>query len=125
MCMCLCVCQFSLIFSHCNNNYILSAQTESQLVEAVDRDLRKMLINPTAKEPLALGVRVWPQAIPQFLIGHLDIVDSAKAALSNGGFKGIFLGGNFVSGVALGRCVEGAYEVASDVNKFLQQYQYK
>ncbi|KAL1833035.1 hypothetical protein DCAR_0103084 [Daucus carota subsp. sativus] len=106
------------------NTGILS-KTESQLVEAVDRDLRKMLINPTAKEPLALGVRVWPQAIPQFLIGHLDIVDSAKAALSNGGFKGIFLGGNFVSGVALGRCVEGAYEVASDVNKFLQQYQYK
>lgn len=106
------------------NTGILS-KTESQLVEAVDRDLRKMLINPNAKEPLALGVRVWPQAIPQFLIGHLDIVDSAKAALSNGGFKGIFLGGNFVSGVALGRCVEGAYEVASDVNKFLQQYQYK
>lgn len=101
------------------------SKTESQLVEAVDRDLRKMLIKPNAKEPLALGVRVWPQAIPQFLIGHLDIVDSAKAALSNGGFKGIFLGGNFVSGVALGRCVEGAYEVASDVNKFLQQYQYK
>lgn len=94
-------------------------------MEAVDRDLRKMLINPSAKEPLALGVRVWPQAIPQFLIGHLDILDAAKGALSNGGFQGMFLGGNYVSGVALGRCVEGAYEVASDVNNFLSQYQYK
>lgn len=106
------------------NTGILS-KTESQLVEAVDRDLRKMLINPSAKEPLALGVRVWPQAIPQFLIGHLDMVDGAKAALSNGGFQGMFLGGNYVSGVALGRCVEGAYEVAADVNNFLSQYLYK
>ena len=91
-------------------------------MEAVDRDLRKMLINSNANDPFVLGVRVWPQAIPQFLIGHLDILFAAKAALSNGGFKGLFLGGNYVSGVALGRCVEGAYEVAAEVTGFLSQF---
>lgn len=91
----------------------------------MDRDLRKMLINPNAKDPLVLGVRVWPQAIPQFLVGHLDILDAAKNALSNSGFQGLFLGGNYVSGVALGRCVEGAYEVASDVNDFLSKSLFK
>ncbi|THG05841.1 hypothetical protein TEA_003952 [Camellia sinensis var. sinensis] len=95
------------------NPGILS-KTESQLVEAVDRDLRKILINGSAKDPLTLGVRVWPQAIPQFLIGHFDILDAAKSALSNGGFRGLFLGGNYVTGVALGRCVEGAFEVATE-----------
>ena len=55
-------------------------QTESELVEAVDCDLRKMLINPNATDPLVLGVRVWPQAIPQFLSGHFDIPDAASDA---------------------------------------------
>lgn len=106
------------------NSEIVS-KTESQLVEAVDRDLRKMLIKPKAQDPLVTGVRVWPQAIPQFLVGHLDTLGTAKAALSDNGLDGLFLGGNYVSGVALGRCVEGAYEVASEVTGFLSQYAYK
>ena len=84
-----------------------------------------MLINPNAKDPLALGVKVWPQAIPQFLIGHFDLLDAANSALKDTGFQGLFLGGNYVSGVALGRCVEGAYEVAAEVTKFLSQVAYK
>ncbi|URD84441.1 hydrophobic protein [Musa troglodytarum] len=78
------------------------SKTESELVEAVDRDLRKMLINPNADGPIVVGVRVWPQAIPQFSIGHLDHLEVAKASLSRGGFQGLFLGGNYVAGVALG-----------------------
>ncbi|KAG6784966.1 hypothetical protein POTOM_010680 [Populus tomentosa] len=98
------------------------SKAESELVEAVDRDLRKMLINPNATDPLVLGVRVWPQAIPQFLIGHFDILDAARDALKAKGLQGLFLGGNYVSGVALGRCVEGAYDVAAEVTDFLSQY---
>lgn len=94
-------------------------------MEAVDRDLRKVLVRPNAKDPLALGVKVWPQAIPQFLIGHLDTLDAARAVLTDTGLQGLFLGGNYVSGVALGRCVEGAYEVAAEVASFLSQYSYK
>ncbi|XP_047970860.1 protoporphyrinogen oxidase 1, chloroplastic [Salvia hispanica] len=103
----------------------ITSKSESEIVESVDRDLRKMLIKKNAADPLVLGVRVWPQAIPQFLVGHLDLLDSARTALSNGGFEGLFLGGNFVSGVALGRCVEGAYEVAADVSKFLSENVYR
>ncbi|KAJ6848667.1 putative protoporphyrinogen oxidase, chloroplastic [Iris pallida] len=106
------------------NTGILS-KTEGELVEAVDRDLRKMLINPSAEDPLALGVRVWPQAIPQFLVGHLDHLEAANGALSKGGFEGLFLGGNYVAGVALGRCVEGAFESAAQVSDFLAKYVYK
>ncbi|XP_042483345.1 protoporphyrinogen oxidase 1, chloroplastic-like [Macadamia integrifolia] len=106
------------------NPGILS-KTESELVETVNQDLRKMLIKPNAEDPLVLGVRVWPQAIPQFLVGHLDHLQAAKGALRDGGFQGLFLGGNYVSGVALGRCVEGAYENADEVSSFLSEYLYK
>ncbi|KAI9082492.1 hypothetical protein K1719_035361 [Acacia pycnantha] len=100
------------------------SKTDDVLVEAVDRDLRKILINPNAKDPHVLGVRLWPQAIPQFLVGHFDLLDAANAALKNTGHEGLFLGGNYVSGVALGRCVEGAYEAAAEVNDFLSQKVY-
>ncbi|KAL3652981.1 Protoporphyrinogen oxidase 1, chloroplastic [Castilleja foliolosa] len=103
----------------------ITSKPESEVVESVDRDLRKMLINRNAPDPLVLGVRVWPRAIPQFLIGHLDVLDEARTALSRGGFKGLFLGGNYVSGVALGRCVEGAYEVAAGVTDYLSQSIYR
>lgn len=97
-------------------------KTKDDLAKTVDKDLRQMLINPNAKDPLVLGVRVWPQAIPQFLIGHFDLLDAAKGSLVDAGCKGLFLGGNYVSGVALGRCVEGAYEAASEIAGFLSQY---
>ncbi|CAA7398615.1 unnamed protein product [Spirodela intermedia] len=100
------------------------SKSESDLVESVDRDLRKMLIKVNAVEPLVHGVRVWPQAIPQFLVGHLDRLDAAKSALSRGGLDGLILGGNYVAGVALGRCVEGAYETAAQVSSFLSRYAY-
>ena len=40
----------------------------------VDRDLRKMLVRPDAPPPRKIGVRVWPKAIPQFNLGHLEVV---------------------------------------------------
>ncbi|XP_068303977.1 protoporphyrinogen oxidase 1, chloroplastic-like [Pyrus communis] len=103
----------------------IMSEKESKLVEAVDQDLRKVLLNRNAKEPLVLGVKVWPQAIPQFLVGHFDVLDAAKAGLSDTGTQGLFLGGNYVTGVALGRCVEGAYDVAADVANFVSKYTYK
>ncbi|KAL6501426.1 hypothetical protein OROGR_026559 [Orobanche gracilis] len=100
----------------------ITSKTESQVVESVDRDLRKMLINRNAPEPLVLSVRVWPQAIPQFLIGHLDVLDDARTALNKGGYKGLFLGGNYICGVALGSCVQGACDVAANVTDYLSQF---
>ncbi|GFH15219.1 protoporphyrinogen oxidase, partial [Haematococcus lacustris] len=49
-------------------------QTHEQLVAQVDKDLRVMLLKPDAPAPKVVGVRVWPRAIPQFNLGHLDKV---------------------------------------------------
>ncbi|QHN92885.1 Protoporphyrinogen oxidase 1 [Arachis hypogaea] len=89
---------------------------DSELIQVADRDLRKILINPNANNPTVLGVKLWPKAIPQFLIGHVKLLNVAKAALKDTGFAGMFLGENYMSGVALGACVEGAYELATKVN---------
>lgn len=33
-----------------------------------------MLLKPDAPKPRKIAVRVWPKAIPQFNVGHLDVV---------------------------------------------------
>lgn len=103
-------------------NLEIIAKSESAIVSTVDRELRTMLIRPDAPAPITLGVRLWPQAIPQFLIGHLDLLDTARCALHDSGLEGLFLGGNYVTGVALGRCVEGAYESAEEISQFLSKF---
>jgi oxygen-dependent protoporphyrinogen oxidase len=95
-------------------------QPEDQIVKQVDKDLRQMLVKPDAAEPKVIAVRTWPRAIPQFNKGHLDAVEAAKADLQKAGLGAVFLGGNYVAGVALGKCVEyGAGEYASQIAKYL------
>lgn len=86
-------------------NYIGGAQntnitkmTEDQLVEQVDKDLRTMLIKPDAVKARKVGVRVWNQAIPQFNIGHLDVLEAARKGLHQAKWDGVFLGGNYSAG---------------------------
>eukprot|EP00899_Mesostigma_viride_P013804 jgi/Mesvir1/22424/Mv17900-RA.1 len=108
-------------------NYIGGAQntsitkmSEQELVDLADRELRKMLIKTDAPKAKKVGIRVWPRAIPQFNKGHLEALDKAKAGLKEAGLDGIFLGGNYVHGVALGKCVEGAYDNAKEVAEHLK-----
>ena len=88
---------------------------EDAIVEQVDRDIRKMLLKPDAPAPKKIAVRVWPRAIPQFNVGHLEAVETAEKELKRAGWDGLMLGGNYVSGVALGKCVEYGYEYGSKI----------
>ena len=97
----------------------IATQKVEDIVAQVDKDLRIMLLRPDAPPPRVLGVRVWPRAIPQFNVGHLDVMAKARDALATRGWSGAFLGGNYAAGVALGRCVEGAYESAAEVAAWL------
>lgn len=88
---------------------------EDEIVAQVDRDLRGMLLRADAPAPRKVAVRVWPRAIPQFNVGHLEAVAGAQGALEAAGWGGLLLGGNYVCGVALGKCVEYGYEYAGKI----------
>ena len=102
-------------------NRAVKDMAEDDIVKQVDKDLRKMLVRGDAPEPKKVAVRVWPRAIPQFNVGHLDQVKKAEDGLAAKGWDGLFLGGNYVSGVALGKCVEYGYifadKIASSLSK--------
>ena len=50
-------------------------------------------------------------------------MQGAQEDIDQNGFEGLFLGGNYVAGVALGRCVEYAYEYAGNIAKHLETYE--
>eukprot|EP00887_Chlorella_sp_A99_P001230 scaffold14.g1230.t1 len=99
------------------NRGILDMSEDAIVEQArpVDKDLRKMLLKPDAPPPKKVAVRVWPKAIPQFNVGHLDVVQGAQQDLAAAGWDGVLLGGNYTAGVALGKCVEHGFEYAQQI----------
>lgn len=90
-------------------------QGDDAIVAQCDADLRAMLVSPDAPPARKIGVRVWPRAIPQFNVGHGATLDAARGALDGAGWGGVRLGGNYVAGVALGKCVEYGFTFAAEV----------
>jgi protoporphyrinogen/coproporphyrinogen III oxidase len=93
--------------------------TEDQVVAAVDGDVKKILLKSgSTVNPTVVGVRKWPRAIPQYNIGHSAILEKVEKSLANS--PGIFLGGNYASGVAFGDCVLWGTENASKIAEFVE-----
>ena len=96
--------------------------SEEELVKQVHEDALKTILKPGTPLPKVVGVKVWEKAIPQFNLGHLDVLAEAENALTAadcGEKDGLFLGGNYTAGVALGRCVEFGIEQADEVVAYL------
>jgi len=101
-------------------NRSIENKSDDEILDQVDKDLREMLIKKDAPKPKLIGLRIWPKAIPQFNVGHQDLLEDVKGKMNSAGYGGVLLGGNYVAGVALGKCVEYAYEYANDIEKYLE-----
>jgi len=64
-----------------------------------------------------LGLKLWPTAIPQYELGHLGIIDELEKAEAS--TPGLWVCGNYRSGVAFPDCVTFGYEKAKEVQEFL------
>jgi hypothetical protein len=52
---------------------------------------------------------------PLGAVGHGALLEAAREGLDAAGWDGVLLGGNYVCGVALGKCVEHGYEFAEQL----------
>lgn len=86
----------------------LASLSDDQLIEAVAGELRDLMgIQPGPDEAI---VHRWPQAIPQYLVGHIGIMAEVDALEQR--CPGLFVGGNFRGGISVGDCVSRASETA-------------
>src|SRR5215469_4382152 len=86
-------------------------ETPEALAAQVHRELVPLL--GLRKEPVFCNVTIWPRAIPQYNLGHtarLAAVESLRAR-----YAGLYFSGNYLSGPAIGTCIEHAIKVADQV----------
>ena len=108
-------------------NYIGGAQdvdianlSSEQIVEQVHQDNLKILLKADAPKPKVLGVRLWPRAIPQYEKGHMELMQGVLDAAKERKCDGLYLGGNYKTGVAFGDCVQYGFDVAQEVANFVK-----
>jgi oxygen-dependent protoporphyrinogen oxidase len=70
-------------------------------------------------QPRALAVERHPRALPQYRLGHAERTERAKAAIA--AVPGLFLVGNYLSGISVGECVRQGEQAAADVCAFLRE----
>jgi protoporphyrinogen/coproporphyrinogen III oxidase len=82
-----------------------------ELVALVHREIAPLL--GIRKEPLFSNVTVWPQALPQYNLGHMARAAAVEKLRSR--FPGLHFAGNYLKGPAIGNCVEHALKLADEI----------
>mmetsp|Transcript_17224 Transcript_17224/g.30965 ORF Transcript_17224/g.30965 Transcript_17224/m.30965 type:complete len:569 (+) Transcript_17224:268-1974(+) len=101
----------------------IGTMSDEDIIAAVDKDLRKVLLQPNAPPPKVLGIKVWPTAIPQYELGHFDIMKELENMESKVEGGGLWICGNYRSGVAFPDCVTFGYEHAKVVKEYCEAKQ--
>jgi oxygen-dependent protoporphyrinogen oxidase len=81
---------------------------DDQLIRLARTELAALL-NVTA-EPLFARVHRWPQAMPQYNIGHLELLRQISKGASK--LSGLMLAGSAFQGVGVSDCVRQGRDVA-------------
>ncbi|KAL9182359.1 hypothetical protein ACHAXT_013011 [Thalassiosira profunda] len=97
----------------------IGSMEDDDIIAAVDTDLRKVLLQSNAPEPKVLGIKVWPTAIPQYELGHLELMKELQGMEDKNEEGGLWVCGNYRSGVAFPDCVTFGYEHAKVVKEYL------
>jgi oxygen-dependent protoporphyrinogen oxidase len=87
----------------------LVGRVHDELVEAMGLTAR----------PLHQSIQRWPQAMPQYLVGHQDRLNALDAATHH--LPGLHLTGAAYRGVGLASCVADAKRTAQDVTQDISQ----
>jgi len=88
-----------------------ASMPDSELVARVLKELGELV--GASEPPLASMVQRWPRAFPQYLPGHLQKIERAKAALRT--LPGLELAGAVLGGIGIPACVSSGERAAIKV----------
>ena len=94
----------------------LALQSEEELAAGVTAALQGYL---GARQPLWQVVTRWPQAIPQYTLGHLQRLAAVERAEAES--PGLRLCANWRGGVSVADCIKAAHASVEAVQQFLRQ----
>jgi protoporphyrinogen/coproporphyrinogen III oxidase len=87
----------------------------SEIGALVEAELEKLL--EISGPPVAREFWRIPKALPQYNLGHAHVLENVRAALA--ATPGIHLAGNYLSGPAIGNCIEQSNRTAENVRASL------
>jgi protoporphyrinogen/coproporphyrinogen III oxidase len=93
--------------------------SEQEIIDQVDLGCRQVLLQDDAPPPKVLGLKLWPTAIPQYELGHLEIMKELQQVEAK--VPGLWICGNYRTGVAFPDCVTYGYEHAKVVKSYLDE----
>jgi oxygen-dependent protoporphyrinogen oxidase len=106
----------------CFTNFAGGA-TDPKFCELSDEEITKTVCAEVSRvlgitgKPVATNLHRYVRALPQYNLGHSQIVKSLEALTAS--MPGLFLAGNYLSGPSIGACVEQAFRTAEAVRVYL------
>jgi oxygen-dependent protoporphyrinogen oxidase len=91
--------------------------SDDQLAQAARREVALAL--GARAEPVFTHIVRWPEAIPQYFVGHLGRLERIERLA--GAFPGLILSGSAYRGVALNDCVEAGQAAAEKAARLLSR----
>ncbi len=90
---------------------------EGELIDRVRQDLHRLL--KIEVQPDEVVIQRWEKAIPQYRIGHSQILEAVRRYEKQQ--PGVFISGSFRGGISVADCIKQAYEISEEVGGFLKQ----
>jgi oxygen-dependent protoporphyrinogen oxidase len=92
----------------------VTALSDSELLNVAHREMQAAM--GVTGSPVLTQVVRWPQAIPQYEVGHVARVERLEQFAAQ--HSGLFLGGNAFHGIAMNDCTEQAERLAERVQAY-------
>jgi oxygen-dependent protoporphyrinogen oxidase len=93
----------------------LARLAPAELIDLARREFGDLL--GTRGEPTIARVRQWPRGLPQYRLGHGDLVATFNTTAER--CPGLFVTGNYLTGVSVGNCVAEASRASVLVDRYL------
>ncbi len=93
----------------------LARRAPADLIDMARRDFGDLL--GARGEPTIARVRQWHRGLPQYRLGHGDLVATFDTIAQR--CPGLFVTGNYLTGVSVGNCVAEASKTSALVHRFL------